>query len=290
MRVFALSDLHADHEANARWLEALSSHDYQGDALVVAGDVSHDLEIVARVLTGLQRKFARVIFVPGNHELWVRRGEGRDSIAKFRRVLDLAVSLGVHVEPVRHAHGEAAVWIVPLFGWYTTPEEGRDTLYLPGPGPDVGLRGWLDLQLTRWSSLEGRSPSEYFLSLNEPCLARRYDAPVLSFSHFLPRRELMFRDGPPLARAGPPRSPRRGFNFSRVAGSTGLERQIRRLGAAAHVYGHQHRNRRRTLDGVLYLSHCLGYPRERLEGSIGNVGAGPVPVWPPRGESEDHGG
>jgi len=277
MRVVALSDLHADHEANARWLEALSSHDHQDDALILAGDVSHDLEVLARVLTALLEKFARVIFVPGNHELWVRRDEALDSIAKFKSVLDLAVSLGVQVEPVRHAHGDAAVWIVPLFGWYTTPEQGRDTLYLPGPGPDVGLRGWLDLQFTRWSSLEGQTPAEYFLSLNEPRLARRYDAPVLSFSHFLPRRELMFRDGNAPHAARPPRN---GFNFSRVAGSSGLERQLRRLGAAAHVYGHQHRNRRRALDGVLYLSHCLGYPRERLAGSIGDVGNGPAPVWP----------
>ncbi len=30
-----------------------------------------------------------------------------------------------------------------------------------------------------------------------------------------------------------------------------------------HVYGHQHRNRHREEDGVVYVSHCLGYPKER---------------------------
>jgi len=280
MRIFALSDLHADHDANGRWLEALSHHDYQDDALIVAGDVSHDLEVVTRVLTALQGKFARVLFVPGNHELWVRGGEPRDSVAKFHRVLDRAVSLGVHIEPARHEHDGAAVWIVPLFGWYTMPEEGRDTLYLPAPGPDAGLRGWLDLHFTAWSSLDGQPPAQYFLALNERRLMRRYDAPVVSFSHFLPRRELMFRDGGAPPRVRPALPLRRRFNFSRVAGSTGLERQLRRLGAVVHVYGHQHRNRRRALDSVLYLSHCLGYPRERIEGSIGHVGAGPASVWP----------
>ena len=279
MRIFALSDLHADHAANARWLENLSHQDHQGDGLVVAGDVSDDLEILARTLSALQAKFARVAFVPGNHELWVRRDEAPDSIAKFRRVIQLTTSLGVAVEPVRLGRGDAAAWIVPLLGWYTTPEEGIDSLYLPVPGHDAGIRGWLDFRFTRWTALAATTPTEHFLSMNEPHLERRYDAPVLSFSHFLPRRELMLRNGGPATGNAPVRPPR-GFNFSRVAGSSGLERQLRRLGAVAHVYGHQHRNRRRAVDGVLYVSHCLGYPRERREGRLGALGAGPALVWP----------
>jgi len=279
MRIFALSDLHADHAANARWLHALSHQDYQSDTLVVAGDVSDDLDSLRRVLTALQAKFARVTFVPGNHELWVRRGEAEDSIEKFHRVLDVATSLGVHVEPARHEWGGAAVWTVPLFGWYTLPEEGSDTLHLPGASPDEGIRAWLDFQFTRWTSLDGQSPAAYFLGLNASRVARHYDAPVLSFSHFLPRWELMLRDSGATMAARPPGAARR-FNFSRVAGSTGLERQLRQMRAKIHVYGHQHRNRRRVLDGVLYLSHCLGYPRERRDGSIGEVGAGPLHIWP----------
>jgi len=69
------------------------------------------------------------------------------------------------------------------------------------------------------------------------------------------------------------------FNFSRVAGSAGLEEQIRRLGSSVHVYGHQHRNRHRLIDGVLYVSHCLGYPRERERGQIRGLGDGPKMIW-----------
>ncbi len=287
MRIFAVSDLHADHPQNAAWIDALSATDYRADTLIVAGDVSDDLAILTRVLETLRAKFARVAFVPGNHELWVRRGEAPDSIAKFYTVLDAARTLGVDVEPVRHGAPEAGVWIVPLFGWYTTPEEGPDTLYLPAPGPDGGLRGWRDTRFTRWTALDGRTPAEYFLALNEERLARRYDAPVVSFSHFLPRREVMFRDRHSRPSRGPLRSRR--FNFSRVAGTAGLERQLRRLDAFAHVYGHQHRNRRRSLEGVLYVSHCLGYARERREGRVGEVGTGPTVLWPLPGPSAEGG-
>ncbi len=77
----------------------------------------------------------------------------------------------------------------------------------------------------------------------------------------------MFR---PSATAGPPRPARaKRFKFSRVAGSTRLEARIRALGSVLHVFGHQHRNRDRVIDGSRYVSNCLGYPREHARGRIG---------------------
>ena len=73
--------------------------------------------------------------------------------------------------------------------------------------------------------------------------------------------------------------PNPSFNFSRVAGSAGLERQIRRLGSVIHVYGHQHYNRHRIIDGIRYISHCLGYPQERANGQIAGVEDSPKMIW-----------
>jgi hypothetical protein len=69
------------------------------------------------------------------------------------------------------------------------------------------------------------------------------------------------------------------FNFSRVAGTLDLDAQLRRAGATIHVYGHQHRNRRVLVDGVLYMSHSLGYPKERAAGRVRGVAATPKLVW-----------
>src|SRR5262249_33190939 len=106
-----------------------------------------------------------------------------------------------------------------------------------------------------------------------------YDAPVISFSHFLPRTDLMF---PPQTRGGghPAFWPARaGFNFSRVAGTWALDQQIRELGSRVHAYGHKHRNKSVLIDGVVYVSHCLGYPHERKSGRIGHFEAGPRLIW-----------
>ena len=105
--------------------------------------------------------------------------------------------------------------------------------------------------------------------------------PIISYSHFLPRRELLFPTPRELemeaehkaavnreaSTGGTPVRPQKKtnrFNFSTVAGCLGLDAQLRRVGASVHVFGHQHRNRDRHLGGVRYVSHCLGYTAEQV--------------------------
>ncbi len=273
MRVYAISDVHADYAENMALIQALSAQEHLRDTLLLAGDVTDDLARLARVLGEVREKFAHVFFVPGNHELWLRRGQPDDSVAKFERILRLCGGLGVATSPAKVTFGpdDPGVWVVPLLSWYVKPEQGADSLFVPREGDDPGLSMWADEVLTRWPA--HLSVADYFLDMNEPYLERAYDAPVLSFSHFLPRRELMYRS--PLA---PPRRATR-FNFSRVAGSSRIEAQIRVLGSVLHVYGHQHRNRDRVIDGVRYVSNCLGYPPERARGEIGEGGGSLKLVW-----------
>ena len=64
----------------------LSDTDYKEDVLIVAGDIADDTEVVRKTLVLLLSKWAHVFFTPGNHELWVRRGEAdvRDSFGELR--------------------------------------------------------------------------------------------------------------------------------------------------------------------------------------------------------------
>jgi len=69
-------------------------------------------------------------------------------------------------------------------------------------------------------------------AMNAPCLSRSYDAPVITFSHFLPRPELM-----------PPRFNVGAMSFlADAAGSHLIEAQLRALGSMLHVFGHTHVN------------------------------------------------
>jgi hypothetical protein len=96
----------------------------------------------------------------------------------------------------------------------------------------------------------------------------------MTFSHFLPRRELL--RGRHRETGTGTREPRHSFNFSRVAGSRAIDRNLRSLSSIVYVYGHQHRNRDRTIEGVRYFSHCLGYPAERDRDHIMDLENGPI--------------
>jgi hypothetical protein len=288
-RVFAWSDLHADLPENMRRLRDLPRGAYQDATLLLAGDVSDDLAVLRQVLGLLREKFARVFFVPGNHELWVRRREAPDSLAKLRLVQALCAELGVETGPALVGAragdpGDPGVWVVPLLAWYAQPEEGPDSLFLEKPGEDPTLRMWSDRYFTAWPALPGGATvAGHLLAANEPLRPPPDGAPVITLSHFLPRRDLILGSAAERAAAAARglADPYPAFNFSRVAGSAGLERQLRRLGARVHVYGHQHRSRDRCLDGVRYVSHCLGYPRERQHGYLAGAAEAPAPVWGP---------
>ena len=110
-RLFVVSDIHSDYEANMAWCRSLADGGrFRRDTLIVAGDVSHSLEVVRETLALLVAAFDRVWFVPGNHDLWVwttsigARGTnavpgGEDSLAKLQQTMALCAELGVHTAP-----------------------------------------------------------------------------------------------------------------------------------------------------------------------------------------------
>jgi Calcineurin-like phosphoesterase len=239
MRILAVSDLHTDFHENKMLLEQLPDVTAQGDVLIVAGDISDRLDTLQSTLALLRAKFMKVFYVPGNHELWVRKGD-HTSIEKFFTVLALCETLDVQTSPEK----VAAVWIVPLFSWYEPQFDAENS-------GDVGaLGGWADFYLCKWP-VGVEQVCDLFLKMNEPRL-RSYDGPVISFSHFLPRRDLL----PPVERL-------KFKGLPRVAGCAALDGQIRSLNSCVHVFGHSHIGCDRVIDGVRYIQNPLRYPRER---------------------------
>jgi predicted phosphodiesterase len=242
MRVFAVSDIHIDYEVNARWVVGLSWADYQDDALILAGDVTDTLPLLGWCLETLARRFRKVLFVPGNHDLWVMRERGGtsslSSLEKFQQVAAVTESSGASMQPFR----DAGVSIIPLLGWYD---------YSFGePSPE--LRSvWMDYRACRWpTGFREEAITAYFAALNSKHLSAAAGT-VITFSHFLPRIDLMPNVIPPRMRLLYP-----------VLGTTRLEQQLRQLGPSVHVYGHSHVNRNVNIDGVSYVNNAFGYPSE----------------------------
>lgn len=239
MRVHAISDVHVDYPDNLAWVRALSDFDYQQDILILAGDVSDDMGLLAETLEVLKGKFLHLCFIVGNHELWIRGSRFRCSLDKFAAVQALCSSLEVHTDCFRD--GELS--LVPLYGWYDYS--------FARPGRHL-LRAWRDYRDCAWPDYLGDSATinRHFLALNEHLLTES-NATVISYSHFVPRIDLMPDGIPPRKRAVYP-----------VLGSKGLGHQVEMLKSQIHVYGHSHVNRSMQKGATHYVNNAFGYPTE----------------------------
>lgn len=268
--IVAISDIHIDVAENFEWLQRHCRKDHHDEVLVLAGDVAGNPSRLEQGLGMLAAAYSRVFFVPGNHDLWIRADETGDSWERWQWLRKRCSELGIETEPRRlsNGDGQADVFVVPLLSWYAGSEDPNASLFLPKPGEDSQLSMWMDRVRIRWPQ-EMEQPAKFLLSQNDIESVAGFSGTIVSFSHFLPRQDLIFSNPEERARfgfQGGDRVPR--FNFSRVAGSKGIEAQIRAIGSAIHIHGHQHRNRNRMVAGVRYLSHCLGYPSERAAAGV----------------------
>jgi predicted phosphodiesterase len=240
MRVFAISDLHLDYEENERWLRGLSSDDYRDDVLILAGDVSDEEPLLTLGFRWLTARFRAVQYVPGNHDLWLTGGASglATSFDKFTRVCAIAAEYGVSMVPFQ----EGSLSIVPLLGWYD---------YSFGvPEPTI-LARWMDFRRCKWpAGVTADDITRHFLALNEPVVYPRAGT-VISFSHFLPRIDVM-----------PATVPAEHQLLYPVLGASALDAQVKRLASIIHVYGHSHLNRDVVLEGRRYINNAFGNPRE----------------------------
>ncbi|MGS2591907.1 metallophosphoesterase family protein [Streptomyces hebeiensis] len=255
-RLLAVSDLHIAYDENRALVEGMRPHSDQ-DWLIVAGDVAEkyaDIEWALRLLAG---RFSRVLWTPGNHELWTHpkdpctlRGEER-----YLRLVELCRELGIVTPedpyPVWEGAGGPAV-VAPLFllydytfrapGTTTTADSLRVAAeagvvctdeYFLHPDPHPGRDAWCR---SRVAATERR------LRALDPSL------PTVLFNHY------------PLVRE--PTRILRHPEFAQWCGTELTADWHVRFRAVSVVYGHLHIPRVTRYDGVRFEEVSIGYPRE----------------------------
>ena len=240
MRIFAISDLHVDYEENLSWVEKLSTTDFQQDILILAGDISNRFALIERVLTHLNAVFQTVCFVPGNHDLWISFDKTTpDSISRYHEIRQLAQRLGIQTDPL---HLPNQLSIIPLLSWYD---------FSFAPPTDRILRAWQDFNHCVWpEDFDEALVTQFFLQENEAFLHQQAH-PIISFSHFLPRIDIM-----------PSFIPEDKYFLHAVLGTKFLELQVQQLQPIMHVYGHSHVNNEVKKGNTTYINNAFGYPRE----------------------------
>jgi hypothetical protein len=253
MKLYALADLHLRYEVTRRALLALEPH--PEDWLIVAGDVGETEEHLRFALALLTRRFARLLWVPGNHDLWTAPSpaETLRGVAKYERLVQVCREHGVLTpeDPYVTWPGEGPPCILaPLFLLY-------DYTFRPDHVP-------VD-QAVQWAAEENLLCSDEVLLHPDPypsrsawCHARVREAeprlaeaaaraPLILINHFPLRQDL----------AVLPRIPR----FSIWCGTRLTENWHSRYRALAAVYGHLHIRATHYRDGVRFEEVSLGYPQ-----------------------------
>lgn len=238
MKVYAISDLHVDYAENMAFLKSLSRQDYRDDILILAGDVSDLYPQLIQTFQILKECFKEVFFVVGNHDLWTFRSKDKDSFEKYKNIRKLAVENGVNIASKTINN----IAIVPLMAWYDY------SFGQPVPGLK---RAWNDFYRTEWGDgVVEADITDYFLNENE-IFRRGTQKMVISFSHFLPRIDLMPSYIPAAKRVLYP-----------IYGSSKLDKIVDKTGSDIHVFGHTHVNIKKKINGRVYINNAYGYPQE----------------------------
>ena len=252
-RLLAISDLHLAHRENRDALPTLGHH--PGDWLIVAGDVGERPEHLELALGVLVPRFARVIWTPGNHELWSTReaDDGTRGQARYDELVAICRRHGAITpeDPFVDWPGEPGTVIVPMFLLF-------DYSFRPADVPAARAVEWaretgvvcgdeLRLDPAPWPSREA------WCAARVASTAARLDAlpaaaRTVLVNHWPLRYDL----------AIPPRIPR----FSIWCGTTRTEDWGRRYRARVVVSGHLHLRTTLVRHGVRYEEVSLGYPRD----------------------------
>ncbi|GER91223.1 metallophosphoesterase [Dictyobacter vulcani] len=251
MKVYAISDLHLGVPSNRLALAELPY--YLDDWLIVAGDVGETAEHLHYALSILTRRFAKVLWVPGNHDLWTVPGTKDSALEgdeRYRFLVNICRSYGVSTPEDPYPIWKEAFVLAPLFLLYDysfrpadVSEEGAvawaqetDVLcsdeYLLHPTPYPSRQAWCQARLAYTEKRLAEIPAAYSLVL---------------INHFPLRQEFA-----------------RVYNIPRFSiwcGTTQTEDWHTRFPVSVVVSGHIHVRTTDYRDGVRFEEVSLGYQR-----------------------------
>jgi len=255
MNLLAIGDLHLSHRRNRAALRSLLNR--PDDWLILAGDVGDTEEQVAAAFRLLSERFAKLIWVPGNHELWTTsdapgEADSARGEARYDAMVALARSWGVVTPEDPYPIWPAAdrpIAIAPMFLLYDysfRPDDVSDAAVVEWaaaedvvcadeallyPAPHADRRAWCAARVARTEQRLSALPDDY--------------ATVLVNHYPLEREHAVL-----------PRIPR----FTPWCGTQLTAGWYHRFRAVAVVYGHLHVRREFEKDGVAFHEVSLGYP------------------------------
>ncbi len=255
LKLYAISDLHVGFKENRTALLSLPAH--PSDWLILCGDLGDTPQQLDFALEVLSAKFAQLIWVPGNHELWtLPQATGSRGVARYAELVELCRRRGCLTpeDPFPVWPGEGGPHLLaPLFVLY-------DYSFRPDEVAMEDAVAWAQLENVMCSDELLLHPDPY-PSFGAWCEARCRESearleqalaasphPVVLIAHFPLKQSLVVL----------PRIPR----FMVWCGTRRTEDWHLRYRASVVVSGHLHLPCTRYVDGVRFEEVSLGYPEQ----------------------------
>lgn len=254
----AVADLHVEAVENRRFVDRLRP-DHDRDWLIVGGDVGEVMADIEWTLRTLARRFEKVVWAPGNHELWTTpsdpvqlRGE-----ARYRHIVSYCRELGISTPEDPYLVWSAAggpVVVAPVFTLYdysfgSALAHTKEAALARARKAGVVCSDELVLYPDPYASKEQWCRERVKLTEERLTAMARGGRPSVLVGHFPLLAELTS----PLLRP----------EFALWCGTADTADWHTRFDARTVVYGHLHIPRTTMHDRVRFEEVSLGYPLQR---------------------------
>jgi Calcineurin-like phosphoesterase len=245
-QLLAIGDLHVEVPENREFVTRLRP-ECDDDWLIVCGDVGEIASDIEWALASLAQRFTRVIWAPGNHELWTRPDDPNQLVGdeRYHYFVDYCRGLGIvtpeDAYPVWTGAGGPVV-IASLFTLYDYSFGDGGSLdgdmvctdeLLLCPYPFASVAEWCR-ERVRLTHAKLKATIRELQSVLVGHFPLRHDL----------TRPLMYPE------------------FAKWCGTVTTTEWHKQFNAVAVVYGHLHIPWTTVRDGVPFIEVSLGYPRQ----------------------------
>jgi len=252
MAIYGISDLHLANKVNQQALIDLPIH--HCDWLLLAGDIGETTDHLRFALSVLNSKFKKIIWTPGNHDLWTfpLNGNRLKGVEKYQRLVALCHQFGVYTPEDQYQIYQAGTQnycVAPLMTLY-------DYSFKPNDVENGKEIQWAQETGVLCADEELLFPYPY-KSISDWCYERCLytedrlnsvpeDVPLILINHYPLIKELG-----------------RIFTYPRFSiwcGTILTERWLDEFNIGAIVFGHLHIRSSKVIEGIRHEEVSFGYP------------------------------
>lgn len=251
MKIGFISDIHVDINMMSGQevvtdLLAAEARRRELDVLLIAGDISSDYELSLQTVDRLiAASGARVLFIPGNHDIWNQRHPGLVAWDTYKALL---------AHPSNLARGPVLLegeWAVAGdLGWYDFSYGDASFTRDDFERMHYGERTWQDKIYSLWDS-DTLAVHAMFMERLGLALDAVKGKKIIMATHVVQVPEFTVSPAGPMWKY-----------FNAFLGSPDYGRLCRERGVKLAVCGHVHYRRSVNQGGTEFICPCLGYTLE----------------------------